>query len=113
MGRGNSQDDVTVGIWETVPNNEIRSLEWWAGIDREGNDSEFGGMTVTLKNKLRKWEPLFGSNLIDTQQRFRLTVNGTQEGVWYTESFDLDYPTAKTSRVTLGCGGPPSSPLTT
>ena len=98
-------DDVSVVGWTTVDNNEIQSLEWWAGIDREGNDPEPGGMTVTLKNKSRKWEPLFGSNLIDTQQRFRLTLNGTQEGVWYTETFDLDYPTGQEfSWVTITCG---------
>jgi len=91
--------------WTTVPNTEVMSLEWWAGIDREGNDPEPGGMVVVLKNVSRKWEPLFGSNLIDVQQRFRLTVNGVQEGVWYSQDFALAFPTgAEYSEVTVTCG---------
>lgn len=82
----------TTPTWTAVAVGEIQALEWWAGIDREGDDPQPGGMTVRLKNVARKWEPLFGSNLIDTEQRFRLTLDGVQEGVWYTTDFQIDYP---------------------
>lgn len=95
----------TTPTWTTVANGEFKYAEWWAGIDEEGDDPQPGGAVIVLINKDRKWEPFFASNTIDTHQRFRLSLNGTQEGVWFITKMDIDYPgNSEWSEITFTCG---------
>lgn len=93
--------------WADVT-SDLRSIEWWAGIDREGDEPKPGGATIHLKNTNRRWEPEFGSNTITTGRRFRLTLNdgggSTQEGLWYVTDIAIDYPASTGySEVTMSC----------
>lgn len=76
----------------TVPNDEWRAIEYWEGAEQEGGGFDQGGATIRLVNKARKWEPLYSTNVIDTHQRFRLTLNGTVEGEWFITGMEIEYP---------------------
>ena len=105
-GASTSQVLTVLPAWTTVPLSELRRVEWWMGTGSEGDDPEEGGATIELVNVARKWEPLFGSNVIDTHQRFRLTLNGTREGVWFITNITIDYPgNTEWSVVEFQCAG--------
>lgn len=56
-----SEDDLsdTTPTWTNVT-VDCMGIEWWAGIDREGNDPQPGGATIVMRSDHtngRRWEP--------------------------------------------------------
>jgi hypothetical protein len=108
-----SEDDLsdTTPTWVDV-SSDCQQIEWWAGVDNEGDDPQPGGAVIRLRNKNRRWEPDYVAGAfypnIDTGRRFRLTLNdgtgATQEGLWYITQIDIDYPAGTAySEVTMTC----------
>ena len=94
----------TSPTFTTVSNSEFMSISYWNGPSEEGGGPEPGGATIRLVNKNRKWEPLFASNVIDTHQQFRLTLNGSQRGLWFITGIQVEYPAGtEYSEVVFEC----------
>ena len=105
-----SEDPIsdTTPTWTDVT-AYMREIAWQVGVDREGSDPQPGSMTVVMRNTNRDWEPDYVAGRfypnVTTQRRFRLTLNGVQQGVWYVQSFDIAYPLdTDVSLVTVTCG---------
>lgn len=112
-----SEDDLsdTTPTWTNVT-TDCMGIEWWSGIDREGNDPQPGGATIQMRSDRtngRRWEPdyvagAFYPNVV-YGRRFRLTLDDAvgspvQEGLWYITDIAIDYPMGTNySVVTLTC----------
>jgi hypothetical protein len=104
-----SEDDLS----DTTPTyvdvtSYCRGIEWWSGIDTEGDEPQPGGAVIRMRSTNRDWEPDYTGGRfypnVTTYRRFRLTVNGVAEGIFYTTGFAIDYPAGTGySEVTITC----------
>jgi hypothetical protein len=101
----------TTPAWTDVT-ADCMGIEYWAGVDNEGDEPQPGGAVIRLRNTNRRWEPDYVAGdfypNITTHRRFRLTLNdgtgATQEGLWYITEIAIDYPAGTAySEVTLTC----------
>lgn len=109
-----SEDPVsdTTPTWQDVT-SDLVTIEWWAGIDSEGDEPQPGGAMIRMKNTNRRWEPDYVAGMfypnITTQRRFRLRLNDgaglTSEGIFYITGIEIDFPAdTDYSEVTFTCG---------
>ena len=79
-----SEDDLsdTTPTWTNVT-TDCMGIEWWAGIDREGDDPQPGGATIQMRSDRtngRRWEPDYVAGAfypnVAYGRRFRLALNG-------------------------------------
>jgi len=104
-----SEDPLSIATptYRDVTYPYLIDAAWWAGIENELDEPRAGGAVFRMKNLNRDWEPLLagGPFTVDTDRRFPLFLNGTQEGEWFTSDFEIDYPGGTDySLVTITCG---------
>ena len=86
-----------------------QGVSWTSGVSREFDDPQAGGATINLKNLQRRFEPDYTAGAyypnIVPGRRFRVTVDGVQQGVYYAQSWEVGYPDrgSSYSTVTVTC----------
>ncbi len=93
-----SNDDLS----DTTPTYVDRSsyvlgdVSWSDGRARDLDEPQAGSITFRLRNANGEWEPNSASSLYPNSpfllRRFRWSVNGTAEGVWYVTNWQITYP---------------------
>lgn len=73
-----------------------KSMTWSSGVSREFDDPQAGGATFVLKSMQRRFEPDYQAGAyypnIVPGRRFRITVDGVTQGIYYAQSWDVAYP---------------------
>lgn len=98
----------TTPSWTDVT-QYVQAVEWGGGVTKDTDSPQAGGATITLKNMQRRFEPDYTAGAyypnIVPGRRFRLTMNGQLQGIYYAREWKVEYPDPSLgySVVTVAC----------